>query len=789
MFSAVKKLLVLGLLIGFVATIVHTAQNDLRFGSDEPFGVNPFIEEIMLSSSRFTQPEDLRDVELEHYVEITSQDTYLFENDTFALYMNQNTYSFKVEDLRSGYVWNTAIDSPQAGGLNTLFRTGIGLEYINILQGHSRVNNIPITDMEYTSEIHLEANRVQIDFQIDYYCPPGRCENYRRQYLAGDERYTFEGLLESGYLNLDMSLRLEVELTEKGIVATVPYEHLEERNTDIVRLASIIVFPGLGATRMDDIPGYMFVPDGVGALIRYEDNERRYTQIFNERFFGDNVGAVSRVAARDINYPLSMPIFGAVHGVYQNAFLAIIEEGALNARLQVYPNGVRNQNHNLIFTKYDIRQVFTQPFSRDGSVGSPRIHQLSTSDVRVRYDFLTGDDADYVGMANHYQQHLATHGDLSRLNPDYDQIPIHLQFLMADSKSQFIGTSTVEMTSVDDVKRIYDTFMAAGVTNQRISLLGWNRGGYSGHLPSPVRFERSIGSSRDFESLIAHINEVNSVMLVNNYVYAGDSASRITSRTDIALGVNRLRLSYTCSDCVHPVTSILYPHVSHDLALRDLEHYKELGADVMFETLGSMLFSYYRREMFTRIDAYNHYQTTMEAYDGIGNYSYPHAYAYRFTDAFYHMPIYNSQLVYYDDIVPFLPIVLRGHMELYSQFLNFNSLGQVQLLMLIDFGINPSFVLTQNRPSLLMGTDSQQFFTTQFSIWEDTIVEQYNYINDALQHVIGETIVTRDVLAYGVVKISYANGVSIIVNYSQFEYDYNGEIIAPTDYYVSEVTS
>ena len=37
-----------------------------------------------------------------------------------------------------------------------------------------------------------------------------------------------------------------------------------------IKIADIYVMPFLGATHLADTPGYMFIPDGTGALIRYK---------------------------------------------------------------------------------------------------------------------------------------------------------------------------------------------------------------------------------------------------------------------------------------------------------------------------------------------------------------------------------------------------------------------------------------------------------------------------------------------------------------------------------------
>lgn len=785
MLSISKKLVIIGLFIGLIFTVAYASTpNDLR--NSNPIDVrNPYIDEIKLSSSRFSQVDDLSVVDPTYFIEITDDDQLMLSNARFELYMNQETLAFKVLNVETGYVWSTVIDDPQAGTYTDLLSSSIGFEYINIPQSYATRQNIGLISTEYDVDINISGNTISMDLDIGGVCATRNCSRFYDRYVAGDPAYDLERMIELGFTQLTFKFRVEVTLTESGISAHIPYDSVIEGNLENIQLSSIIVFPGLGATHMDDIPGYMIIPDGVGTLIRYTDKEGKYITQFEERFYGLNAGVVSsRISVT--NYPLSMPIYGAVHGVHQNGFIAMIESGDFNARLLAFPNGSANLPYNLIFAKFDYRQTYRQSFTSDGSGGGRRITQGGASDITVRFDFLDNQDASYVGLARHYQSYLVDLGHLRQLESNINQIPIHLQYLMADSKNQFIGKSIVEMSSAEDVMSMYEYFMNAGITNQKVSLMGWNRGGYSGQLPSSVNFENSLGSNRDFRALIDLINEENSILLLNNYIYASTATRRITYRNDVAQGVSRFKLESTCNRCVYTSQYILYPQTSLRLAMRDLEHYQDENVGVLFESVASMLFSYHQRTSFTREDSYQYFKEIMETYEGTGSFIYPNAYAYRYTQDFYDTPLYNSQLNYFDDLVPLLPIVLSGHMNLYSQFLNFNSLGRTQTLMLIDFNINPSFLLTKERSSNLSGTDIERLYATQFDAWKTTIEEDYHFINNALSHVIGASILAREVLDLGIVKVSYSNDVVIYINYTHQEYTHNGVTIPALDYYVGE---
>lgn len=781
MSNLIKKALIVFTLAMTSFIIVKANQTTINDELLPPDAFYNYIEDEKLNSSRFTRQDDLSMIDEAHYIPITADDLLIHSNAQFNLYLNEETINFKVENKATNYVFSTAIDNAQAGSFTGLLSSGIGLEYINLRQNMNVRTNIGITDTEFTLEKENIPNGLRLNLSVGGYCSTRNCSRFYDDYLEG--RYTLEQMIDFGLTEINVDFSLEVTLTDQGIKAHIPYESIVEDQTEWTVLSSLILFPGLGATFMEDIPGYMVIPDGIGTIIRYEDNQGQFNSPFEERFYDQNRGLRSgRLSVT--SYPLSMPIFGAVHGVDQNAFIGIIEEGDMNARLLAFPNGANNLNYNLIFPKFDYRQTYRQSFTSDGSGGAQRIAETLHSDVTVHYNFLEGVGSTYVGIGLAYQDYLVERNVLSKQTSSNNDITMHTQFLMSDSTNRFLGKSLVQMSDVSQVIDMYDALVAQGINHQTVSLLGWNNGGYSGQLPTPVNFENRLGSDREFEAMIDYINQNNQVALVNNYIQATEASSNVSYRNDVAQGVDRFKLERSCSSCVYNSHYYLYPKSTERLANRHYEDYLEANVSVLFERLGSTLYSVYDSSIETREDAFNHYLNVMETYEGNAMYYYPNAYAYAYTNDFYHAPLYNSQLKYFDDLVPLLPIVLNGHMDLYSQFLNFNSLGSEQILMLVDFGINPSFILSYERSNQLRNTDIEHLYSTGFEMWEDSVVNTYHFINDALKHVNGETIQSRVVLDTGVIEVTYQNNVSIIVNYTSQSYTYQNTEIEPLNYIV-----
>ncbi|MFW5894558.1 MAG: DUF5696 domain-containing protein [Bacillota bacterium] len=744
-----------------------------------------YIEDEKLKSSLYSKTEDDRALDPDTFIAIDETDELVEKNDSMALYLNADTMNFKVKNLATDYVYSTAMEESDAGNYTGLLSGGIGIEYID-KERNMRVNeNVGITETEFTVDETPIENGVRLDIFVGGYCSTSNCERLYEDYVEGV--YTKEQMAQLGLSALDLSFALEVTLTDEGIKAHIPHDSIEEEETEKTALSSIILFPSMGATRMDETPGYMVIPDGAGTLIRYEDNEGQYGSPFEERFYGSNRGLPSSRTSVT-SHPLSMPIFGAVHGINQNGFVGIIESGDVNARLMAYPNGASNLDYNLIFTKFDLRQTYRQSFTSDGSGGAQRTADALASDITVRYDLLEDEAADYVGVAKAYRTYLKTTGSLKQAAFEEDAIPMHMQYLMSDSLNRFWGESVVGMSSVEAVESMYLDLMDRGIRHQTVSLMGWNDGGYSGNLPSKPSFENKLGSQGDYDALIERINENNDVYLLNDFIGATEATQNINYRNDIAQGVDRFQLEWECEECVYTNRYSLYPESSKRLALDYRRDFTDQNTNILFESIGSDAFSYYDNALYMREDALAHYREIMEAYEGNSAYIYPNAYAYPYTETFFHAPIFNSQLKYYDDLVPLLQIVLRGSMDLYGDFMNFNSLGQEQMLMMIDFGMNPAYIVSEKRSSELRGTDIERYFSTHYDKWNESIVDHYDYMNQALKHVIGETIESRTVLEQGVVETTYSNGVSIVINYTSQSFDHEDGTVPSLDYMVRGVS-
>ena len=84
------------------------------------------------------------------------------------------------------------------------------------------------------------------------------------------------------------------------------------------RLGKLYVLPFLGSAYSNTIPGYFFIPDGCGALMRF-DEPKTYNSSTLLRVYGPDVSVQAPAAYQNGLAPtptknLQFPVYGAVHG-------------------------------------------------------------------------------------------------------------------------------------------------------------------------------------------------------------------------------------------------------------------------------------------------------------------------------------------------------------------------------------------------------------------------------------------------------------------------------------------
>lgn len=726
--NPIKLLIVVVML--FSTTLSHTV-----IGSD-----------IRFRSNRFTQMEE-DDATLFNYNDSTDGFTLAASNKDLSLYVDENSLAIKLRNETTGYVWSSTLDTMEDHRLNETWRNFV----------HSAVTIDYVISDDNSSRESLTSNNSQVDFRlID-------------QGFQADIEFASSGI----------QIQLEVRLEDADLVVTVHNDSIYEP-TD-VRLIAMQLYPFFGATKEGDVPGYMFIPDGAGALIRFGETGIPMTTPFRAMIYGQDYGLGSGTVTT-LNQPhvVRMPVYGMVHGINQNAFLTIIESGDHYAELIAYTAGLFTE-FNWITPTFHYRQGYFQPTTRDAARG-PTISMLQETrnhfDIKMRHRILSDDDANYVGMALSYQERLV---ELGILTPLEDMGPMmRLEFFGGEMEEGFLWNNIIAMTPIRDIPVFIDRLQAENVNEFLVTYMGWARGGFSNSFPNRSRFERSLGNRSDVNQVVEILAEQNIPLYFHtNFSSVNRGANRLFGGPRIAQQIN-----------TRPIGNLLNPRDALSQARSDLTNFSRYGIEnLAIWVTTSMLYSTWEHGFeATRTEniAYTYELLELLSEGNINKTALyvPSAPFWSRTRRYFDIPMTASGYLFATDTVPFLHIVLRGYIDYYAPVSNFSANSRAELLRSIEFGAYPSFLLTSEPSHLLADTPSRDIFTSEFDVWEATIVDYYALVVETLGYVRGERIVAREILAPGVVKVSYSNDVQIVVNYTSRTFNHPGITVEAEDFLV-----
>lgn len=586
------------------------------------------------------------------------------------------------------------------------------------------------------------------------------------------------------YDSLGFGYELHVNLEDDVLTASIPIESIYE-DSETFKIANVYVYPFMGYTKMDEVEGYMFVPDASGSLIHYKDYRGQFKQPFNQMIYGANIGIdESHVLSlfRGMNtinesMGLVMPVFGSVHTDKELGFLGIIDSGDVSARLYAYPNGAILP-YNWITPSFIYRQFYNQLTSKSSGTMVIRQEKKNDFDISLQYHLIDGDEANYVGMAKVYRTYLEEKEVLKDEEIDYK---IRVDFLASEVKSGLLKRQTVTMTTFDQVQSILQTLKDKGTTDVLSVIKGWQSGGPYTSLPhKDFKTDSSLGSLSDLKDTenIIFDNDLQRYNPKTNKMNSATLVKKLNKRTYVEEVFGKVYDKYyfiTPEQSLQNSDKLIQEFSKNDLK------------NVAIEGISENLFSYLLKgDPVDRVHSTKVYKQILEQFKksnfNLSLYA-PNAVFWEYADNLLDVQVDSSNYVFTGEEVPFLEIVLKGKKAMYAPYTNFNANHDTYMLNMIEYGVYPSFILTYEPSSLLQLTNSSDLYSTYYEEYIDQIVEYDAIFSELHSKIKGATI--EDHYRNGnFVEVTYSNGVKVIVNYGDSAVEYDGVVVKAMDFEV-----
>lgn len=691
---------------------------------------------------------------------ITIKDYELMaENDTYKLYLYEPRFSILLENKETGKIMESTLSDEKDDGESNVGWNGRMKSGINITVIQNEQNTLQ-ADM-VTTQNTIQTTKIDNGFSSKIYFTP----------------YQF-------------GLTVNVTLDGKDLVVNVPDDSVIEEKEGTY-ISTVSLFPFMGYSHLGDQPGYMLIPDGNGALINLDNKEGRYTTGFSQMIYGDDSGFVNSDKKTYLWDELDMlqnanrvmaPIFGMAHTTDQQGYLAVVEKGEKRAYIEAQPNGAM-VNYNRCYARFLLRDVFVQPLNNSSSGSVRRYEEDRThSDLQVRYMLLTGDEANYSSMATKYREYLLNNKLLVKKDSSYNS---RIDFLGTDRENFLLGTRAVTMTTTEQVQSIYSELKNAGITSLLTVYKGWQDGGLYDLPISKFDADSHIGGDSDLEDLVKESE-------TSGYkVYLYNDALRLNPSTNM-FNFNTVKLvnKRAFEEEVWADVYKKFNYLTPESTTEDFTDFTESMAKddlnrIAVAGISDTLFSYsYRSAYYSRNYTADAYSALLDSVDEKADMvlEQPNAYLWKNTDAYLDMPLGSSDYMYMDEEIPFMSMVLKGVIPMYSDYVNFEANKQKFLLQMAESGVYPSFYLTAENSSKLIRTNSANLYSTEYSTYKDSIIDYDKQLRE-LNTVLGDAnIIKHETMDNGVKVVTYSNGIKVYVNYTEAQQTVDGVTVEAMSY-------
>lgn len=774
----------------------------------------------------------------------------IYENNNFEYYYSTKKTILKIRNKASGFVWSTGADTmTRADAEENCRNISINSEIYQTCSidvgplGNGKDNASAYARINQMLEVTwLDASKGQAPHETVNSLSNDSKNKVDIQFLRHQtdaSQWIFKVDFQTQTFKAKMNLRFAFD--ESGFSVKILDDEVTGENRDVI--SAIYPLPNLGMSGgkmipcslvntkdgvgdcefnaenivnnpKTNLPGYIFIPDGSGALIRFDDI-KYYSQDYYFDVYGDPFRKRDYTIAewsdniyiQEKDYvpfkQMMMPVWGVAYGNDQDAFVAYARKGGEYLGL-VFDGRDKQFEYSKIKPRFERNRKYTYRFGQS----TARILILDAKenfdyDIDLKYDFLHGDGSDgslpanYIGMALKYRDYLIRDG-LIKSNVELSTGP-RVDFLICDVKNGLFGYEEVVATTTSDVTNILKDLKNHNIEHVNSSLFGWQNKGESLSHPGKADYNSKAGGKKGFKNVVRLAQEYDYEVSFQTQYGLINSVQFPTIGAYAVKALTRDYGSYVLADKAKPITWWHYtnPDVAMSWLNNQASSVAKLGdVGITINGVSTILSPDYGRSLNYEMAQNIYVNGTERAAKKVKlGANTPNQYLWKNLDNFYDIPVYNTQYLTETDSVPFLEVVLGGLVNMYAPYANLSFYDEKAMLKMVEYNLNPSFMITAEKNEDLTYTNSRDYFSTAYSDYKDIILEMNEKVISILKQLQGKTIVKRSVVPqeeageFGLYICEYAEykdgridestRVKIAINYIEKEVTYHGVQLQP----------
>ena len=616
-----------------------------------------------------------------------------------------------------------------------------------------------------------EAGYTEEDFEIDQQLVAGTADN-------------------SGpVFNVTMIYRLE----GKDLVVELPYSEIRYREAYPITYLSPLPMFGAAGT---DAEGYLFVPEGGGALIRY-NNGKLSQNPYYANLYGWDYGVQRKEAISETEN--SFPVFGATQD--DGGFICIMEGASAYAGVNADIAG-RYNSYNRVYARYNVLHAEQYNVSaKTAQLVYVYEKEIPDDEIRQRYRFVNS--SNYVKLANAYGDYLREMvPELAKAQAD-EYVPINVELIGAiNKKVAKFGMpvdSVVPTTTFRQAEDILKEIQSAGVRNLNLRMTGWSNGGVRQEVLTRVRTLGELGGDRDLKQLTETAESLSVSLYLDGiscFAYHSGLLDGFVSYNNAARYATREQVHLYPYDIVTYQPAqwmddyyLVKPSYAKEGSSNLIQALKQKGVHgVAFRDVGDLLSADYNpKDLVTREKTKDmNIETLKEAREAGLKVSVKKGndYVLPYVDLITDMNLTGQAYSILDEHIPFYQIALHGMKDYTGEAVNLSGDYQTLLLECAEYGAGLNFTFMASDTRVLADSNYSCYTSSGYNFWKEQILPMMERYQRDMSGLNRQRIMDHQQLSENVTVTVYEDGTQVFVNYGATDYTAENILIPARDYIV-----
>lgn len=602
------------------------------------------------------------------------------------------------------------------------------------------------------------------------------------------EKGIFEASEKPVQVLFDVTVRYRLD--GEDFVAEVPYSGMRF-NSKYASLSYISVLPMFGAVGAQEDgtyeDGYLLVPEGGGALIRFNNGETKFSGYYADVYGYDYAIKRSEFISET---KAQFPVFGILR--QNQSFFCAIEEGSSLASIRADINGnasgTERSSYNYANAKVQVLHVDEYNVSAKTSE-LQLMFEKKIPDLTLVQRYRFADGGDYAALAASYGSYLRDRYPELRERQASEDVPVTVELIGSiDKRVVTAGLPLQKIIAVTTFRQgqdILESLSGAGIRNLNARYTGWLRGGIRQKALTGVHVLNELGGEKGAKETAEKAKEMGIPLYfdaMTAFVYdsgltdgflATRDAARFTTREPVSL-FEYSPIYYT-EDEDRDTFYLAKPAYAKNNAGKLISWLQKNGAGgVAFRDIGFMLSADYDPDLTTtreQVKAMNiqTLQAAREAGERVmlrEGFDFTLPYADIVTD----MDLDGNRYVLLDQYIPFYQIALHGTVDYTGEALNLQGDFQTALLRSVEYGAGLNYAFTAENASVTQESQYTGLYGTTFASWENDAKAAILRYQKEAAGLNRQRIVGHENLTEYVTVTTYEDGTAVYVNYGTEEY-------------------